>query len=209
MLPLFPLSLVAYPKEKLNLHIFEPRYRQLVNECLQEKTTFGIPPFIDNQVQSYGTEMRIVSLEKEYEDGRMDIRTEGLRVFRLQEFVNPVEGKLYAGGVVDYLTSDDDDLPVELTTSLLNKLAKLYSLLQLKLDIEVKRVRYLSFDVAHKIGLSLEQEYELLIIPTESERIGYLLNHLDRVLPIVADMERTKERVRMNGHFKNFDPLNF
>lgn len=85
-LPFFPLNLVAYPTENLNLHIFEPRYRQLINECLNEQKTFGIPAFINNKLPGYGTEMQIISLSKNYEDGRMDIKTKGLKVFRMLNF---------------------------------------------------------------------------------------------------------------------------
>jgi Lon protease-like protein len=209
MLPLFPLNLVVYPKEKLNLHVFEPRYRQLVNECLEQDTTFGVPAFLDNKIADYGTEVKIIAVEKQYEDGRMDIRTEGMRIFRLLDYENPLADKLYAGGTVEFLEPVDEPASAKLTTDVLNKLSKLYSLLELKFDLAVSRVRTLSYEVAHKIGLSVEQEYELLTIPTEAERQRYLLGHLERVIPIVADMEKTKDRIRMNGHFKTFDPLNF
>ena len=58
-LPLFPLNLIVFPHEDLNLHIFEPRYRQLINECLDEKKTFGIPAFVNNKLLGYGTEVEV------------------------------------------------------------------------------------------------------------------------------------------------------
>jgi Lon protease-like protein len=209
MLPLFPLNLVVYPNEKLNLHIYEPRYRQLVRECVAEQGSFGIPAFIDNKVKEYGTEVKIISLEKEYEDGRMDIRTQGVRIFRMLSFHNPMPGKLYAGGIIEYLEAGDDSAPYHLTTELLNHLSQLYSLLQLKFDVAIDHVHLISYDIAHKIGLSVEQEYEMLTMTDETERQQYLLGHLRRVIPVVSDMEKTKERIRMNGHFKTLDPLNF
>ena len=66
-----------------------------------------------------------------------------------------------------------------------------------------------SYQIAHKIGLSIEKEYELLKMPTETERQAYISAHLDKVLPVLHELERTKECIRMNGHFKNLDPLNF
>ncbi|MES2734490.1 MAG: LON peptidase substrate-binding domain-containing protein [Bacteroidota bacterium] len=210
MLPLLPLNLVVYPNEKLNLHIFEPRYLQLVNECFAQQITFGIPAFIDDKIEKYGTEVRILSLEKTYEDGRMDIRTEGLRVFHLLKFDNPVANKLYAGGIVEFMEEGTyQGASEKLTTDILNKINKLYSLLQLKLDVNIERIQYLSYEIAHRVGLSVEQEYEVLTTATEAERQQYLLTHLERVIPIVADMEKTKKRIRMNGHFKTFDALNF
>jgi hypothetical protein len=102
-LPLFPLNLVAFPGEKLNLHIFEPRYKELINECLEENKHFGIPAYIYNKLEGFGTEMKITKLVKRYEDGRMDISTEGVNVFELMDYENPLKDKLYAGGNVRIL----------------------------------------------------------------------------------------------------------
>ena len=204
-LPFFPLNLVPYPGEALNLHIFEPRYRQLINECLDEGGTFGIPVFLDNKLPGFGTEMRVTQLAKRYDDGRMDIRTEGLRVFRLITFQNPVPDKLYAGGSVEFQPNEPyaDVMP-----GLAERLRRLYHLLQVPTALETDSETF-SYTVAHKIGLSIGEEYELLTMPRETERQAYLIRHLERVLPVVAEVERTKERIRQNGHFKDLDPLNF
>lgn len=205
-LPLFPLNLVVYPGEDLNLHIFEPRYRQLVNECLADERTFGIPTFIDNKLPGFGTEVHITTLHKRYDDGQMDIKTKGIGVFRLVNFENPVRGKLYAGGEIERI--DLDDSFSAHADQLLEKLERLYNLLQIEADYDPV-LPNLSFRVAHKVGLSVEQEYELLAIDTESGRQLFLVSHLNNVIPVVAEMERTKQRIRMNGHFKNLDTLNF
>ena len=84
-LPVFPLSLVAFPGERLNLHIFEPRYKQLIQDCQDEGKTFGIPAYIDDHLNEFGTEMELTSIEKVYEDGSMDIKTRGVQVFRVLE----------------------------------------------------------------------------------------------------------------------------
>ncbi|GAB3539793.1 LON peptidase substrate-binding domain-containing protein [Spirosoma fluminis] len=205
-LPLFPLNLIVYPGEDLNLHIFEPRYRQLITECLDEERTFGIPAFINNKLPGYGTEMHVTTLHKRYEDGRMDIKTKGISVFRLVNFENPVSGKLYAGGEVE-LVEPGDSYSAH-ASALTERLERLYKLLQIETDYKPS-VKNFSYRVAHKVGLSMEQEYELLTIETEAERQLFLIQHLNNVLPVVSDMERTKQRIRMNGHFKNLDPLNF
>lgn len=205
-LSLFPLNLVVYPGEDLNLHIFEPRYRQLINECLEEERTFGIPAFINNKLPGFGTEMHVTTLHKRYSDGRMDIKSKGLGVFRLVNFENPLPGKLYAGGEVELIDSDDGFSAH--ATALTERLDRLYDLLQMEQDYSAT-VENLSYKVAHRVGLSVEQEYELLTLETEAERQLFLIQHLNTVLPVIADMERTKQRIRMNGHFKNLDPLNF
>ena len=205
-LPLFPLSLIVYPGEDLNLHIFEPRYRQLIGECIEEERTFGIPAFINNKLPGYGTEMHVTTLHKRYDDGRMDVKSKGLGVFRLVNFENPVAGKLYAGGEVE-LVEPDDGFSAHVD-ALTERVGQLYDLLQMETDYDPVVMNF-SYRVAHKVGLSVEQEYELLTLESEAERQLFLIQHLNNVLPVVSDMERTKQRIRMNGHFKNLDPLNF
>ncbi|MCY7356749.1 MAG: LON peptidase substrate-binding domain-containing protein [Rudanella sp.] len=206
-MPLFPLNLVVFPGEDLNLHIFEPRYRQLVNECFAREMTFGIPVFVDNKLPGYGTEVHITTLHKRYDDGRMDIKMKGLGVFQLINFENPVPGKLYAGGDVQLLDPGDTFSPH--LDALLTLLERLYTLLQIDWDEVRPDEPNLSFRIGHKVGLSVDQEYELLTLESESERQQYLIHHLDKVIPVVSEMERTKQRIRMNGHFKNLDALDF
>ncbi|MGM9509491.1 LON peptidase substrate-binding domain-containing protein [Larkinella sp. GY13] len=205
-LPLFPLNLVVYPNEDLNLHIFEERYRQLIAECLEKGQTFGIPAFINNKLPGYGTEMSVTTLHKRYDDGRMDIKSKGIRIFKVANFENPSPGKLYAGGTVQVVEVEPE--MGDHLDELIVKLTRLYRLLQIKSEID-EETPLLSFRVAHKIGLSVEEEYELLTIDHENERQRFLIRHLDRVLPVVSEMERTKDRIKMNGHFKNLDPLKF
>ncbi len=205
-LPLFPLGLVVFPKEDLNLHIFEPRYKQLITDAQAADNTFGIPSFINNQVSDYGTQVKIVSIERVYEDGRMDIKTRGLQVFKVRNFENPWKEKLYAGGHIEWISTSDEEDPI-LRQNLLERLEELYKILQVNMNLSSDNL--LSYEVAHKIGLSLEQEYELLILNSEKDRQSYILDHLEQAIPVINEMERTKELIRMNGHFRHFDPLNF
>ncbi|OJJ14576.1 peptidase [marine bacterium AO1-C] len=207
-LPLFPLSLVVYPNEDLNLHIFEPRYKQLINDCVNEQINFGIPSFIDNKITDYGTEVKVLGIEKTYDDGKMDIKTKGVSVFKMLDFEKEAPGKLYAGGTVETIINEEI-APEEITLELINQLKKLYDILKVNVSISVQSFKMFSYQLAHKIGLSLDQQYELLLITSERERQVYLLEHLNKSIPMMEEMERTKEIIRMNGHFKNLDPLDF
>ena len=108
LLPQFPLQIIVYPNEDLNLHIFEPRYRQLIGESEEKGITFGIPTFLNNRVMPMGTEIQLLSIEKKHEEGAMDIKTKGLGVYRIEQFINPVPGKLYAGATIIRLETDRD-----------------------------------------------------------------------------------------------------
>lgn len=206
MLALFPLQLVVYPGERLPLHIFENRYQQLIQDCEEGGITFGVPSFIDKKLE-YGTEVKLEKVEKRYPNGESDVVCVGQRVFRILNFSKKIPGKLYAGGEVEFL-DDKTNGALDLQEELLRNIAMLY----LELTIEnppIFDVPFMSYQVAHKVGLSLEQEYHLLTLRSELERLNYLIGHLKITIPVIKEMNRTKEVIKMNGHFKNFDPLDF
>ena len=208
LLPLFPLNIVIFPGEKLNLHIFEPRYKDLILECSKNNTTFGIPPFLKNSISSIGTEVKILSIEKEYGGGEMDIRTRGTGIFRIDEFYKNMPGKEYAGGkITDLENIDDEDIIIKNRINEL--LQELYEALGLS-SLYSKLVEdYKVFDIAHQVGLTTDQEYEILTAESESTRQEIVLEHLLKVVPVVIETEKLKERIKLNGHFKNLIPPNF
>ncbi len=204
-LPLFPLKMVVFPDEKVNLHIFEPRYRQLIREVEQNKTTFGIPSYIDDQVMEFGTEISLVDVKKRYPNGSLDISTEAMGVFKIKEFYTEAPNKLYAGADIDRL-KDDSKGDFMVYEEIQKKLLILYDILHINKEIPDNNEQFNCFKVAHTAGFTIEQEYKFLCIQTEQERQQFLLQHLDKLIPIVKEMERLKLRSQMNGHFKNVIP---
>lgn len=206
VVPFFPLKLVAFPGEQLNLHIFEPRYKQLINECLETNETFVIPLFNEG-VRDFGSEMKVEQLVKRYPAGEMDVVTRCTNVVQIYSFQDKLEPKLYAGGQVEAIENIHDPNPEDWQE--LRMLAKrLVEVLKMEGTFDVDLVEN-SFELAHKLGLSLEQEYDMLQMVRESQRQTYMINHLKRALPLVSEMERAKEKIKMNGHFQHHDPLNF
>ncbi len=203
-LALFPLSLVAYPGQKLNLHIFEPRYRELINDCKENGIHFGIPAFSKDTGMTVGTEMQLIRIDRIYPDGKMDIISKGLRVFRLLGYDKEMKGKMYPGGEVEFLkiTMNSDILMVQ---KLVELLTELFTLMNIKFKFPEKG-NITSYSVAHKAGLSLEQEIDLLKIHSETERLLYLIEHLNMFLPNVRKMESLRQKIQMNGHFRNVIP---
>jgi uncharacterized protein len=70
-IPIFPLGIVVYPGENLNLHIFEPRYKQLINESAATQKPFGIPTVIGNKMQEYGSMVTVAEITKLYDNGEI------------------------------------------------------------------------------------------------------------------------------------------
>jgi Lon protease-like protein len=207
-LPLFPLNIVVFPGEKLNLHIFEPRYKKLILDCMAKDAVFGIPPFLKSGVSPVGTEVKILSIEKENAGGELDIKTLGKGIFRIDEFYQKYEDKEYAAGKVTEIEIIEDE-DVVIKTRINELLHELYETLGLSKLSENLPEDYKIFDIAHHIGLTTEQEFEILISESESTRQEIVLEHLLKVVPVIEETEKLKERVKQNGHFKNLIPPNF
>lgn len=178
-LPLFPLGVVAFPGELVLLHVFEPRYRQLIAECAESGITFGIVTTVPGGASGVGTEMKLDRILQTDESGNMDVATRGLRVFQLQSFEPDVEGKLYSGGLVSFgKNSPRIDLEIQAA------LVQLYNRLQYRFGSKKKLVapypENLSFLIGHDVGLTQAQELQLLSMPVEYDRQAYLLQHLLR-----------------------------
>jgi len=207
-IPVFPLGIVVYPGEMVNLHIFEPRYKQLVNECYTEGKPFGIPTVIDNRLNEMGTLVKITELVKVYDNGEMDIRTQGMRVFRVLEMIKAVPDKLFSGAIVNYPDNIEGPGKRDLMNKVISAVRELHKLLNISKDFHKPDEELVTYDIAHHAGLTLEQEYELLGLLQEVQRQEYLKRHLGKVLPVIAEMETLKERVKLNGHFKNLSSFN-
>jgi Lon protease-like protein len=204
-LPLFPLGLVSFPEERLNLHIFEPRYKQLITECHENNSSFGIPPVIDTKPTKIGTVMRITEISHIYPDGKMDIKIKGERKFAIHKFYNKAPDKLYPQGDVEFI-DDDGATDVILQTKVIGLIGQLYEVMKMNIDVPIVSNDFTIYSIAHKIGLNLEQEVDLLNIHSEIERLEFVEHHLTDFLPVVLEMENLRKRVEMNGHFQNVIP---
>ena len=187
-IPIFPLNIVVYPGEDLNLHIFEPRYKQLINDCKQNKKPFGIPTVIDKKVQDYGSLVDIIEISKVHDNGEMDIKTRGQQIFRILEVIKEVPEKLYSGAIVNYPHNYEKGNP-EMMRKLMTSIRDLHRLLKVNKDFTKEDGELICYDIAHHIGLSVEEEYELLLLLEERQRVEYIKRHLTKVIPLVAGLE--------------------
>ena len=207
-IPLFPLGIVVYPGEKLNLHIFEPRYRQLVNECVSANKPFGIPAVINNKLSEMGTLVQVKEISKKYDDGKMDIKTEGVAVFKILEIIKELPDKLYSGAIVTYPDNMLKGSPAKMK-KLIENVRQLHKSLGVSKDFLKPDDELTTYDIAHHAGLSLEEEYRLLEYTTEIHRQEFLKRHLGKVLSVMEKMDLLKGKIKLNGHFKNLEGFNF
>lgn len=207
-IPIFPLGIVVFPGEQVNLHIFEPRYKQLINDCFAAKKAFGIPIVVDNAVSEMGTLVEVAEIVALHADGKMDIRTRAAKIFRILELVKSIPDKLYSGAIVHYPDNDQQPQPL-LLQKVLTGIRELHQLIGVSKDFKKPDDSLCSYDIAHHAGLSLEEEYEFLGLLHELQRLEYLKRHLAKILPVVSGIESLKEKIQLNGHFRELKGFNF
>ena len=134
----------------------------------------------------------------------MDIKTEGLKVFRILEVIKELPEKLYSGAIVNYPDNIETGSKL-LMQKLVAGIKELHKLLKVEKDFKKPAGELKSYDVAHHAGLSLEEEYELLQLLHELQRQEFLKRHLAKVVPVMAEMESLKAKIKLNGHFKNLN----
>ncbi|WKK80018.2 LON peptidase substrate-binding domain-containing protein [Marivirga arenosa] len=201
-LPLFPLNLVAFPFQNLNLHIFEPRYKELIADCIENNSTFAIPSYVKNKVE-YGTEMEIREVSKKYDDGRFDIKTRGIRIIKVLKMDNPFKDKKYAVGSIEEI-SNKNNPDIIMKEEIFEAVQEMYDIVEV--DERKLSMDFQIYDIAHQIGLSKDAEYELIQINEERQRQRFVLDHLKVLLPKLRDLQRSKELIKMNGHFRKYNP---
>lgn len=202
-LALFPLKLALFPGEEIPLHIFEPRYKQLIAECRDDRISFGIPfgtptPTGGN-VSKVGTEAELVRILETHDTGEMDIIVRGTRVFRIDDFQPEVPHKLYAGAEVTILENDARTDP-SINKKLLARYEEFMRLIRKGASIPNDLQDNASFVLGSRVGLSLNQRLSMLRMPKEADRQKYLLQYLDHAIGVIGKRHTTGIRVsRGNG----------
>lgn len=207
ILPLFPLSTVVFPGEIIHLHIFETRYKQLINEVHSTGLTFGIFPYFEGKDNRMATEVELVEISKTYEDGKMDVRLRGTNLLRVVDFFATKPGRLYPGGEVERI-GFFDNFDLDLNISIIAQLEKMYEVMNID-NITLKSpMEFRTSQIAHKVGFSNDQELQFLLFTNEKLRAEYMLKHLEVFVPQVILMENLRKRAELNGHFQNLNPPN-
>lgn len=207
-LALFPLQLVVYPGETLNLHIFEPRYQQLIEDAEKKGITFAVPTVIDGGLRPVATEVTLSEVAKRYPSGESDIRAIGGRVFFLEDYWKIMPGKLYPGSSARELEVDLDE---DATTNeeIITMTRKIYQALGIAKEVKTVEEGFRTYDIAHYVGMQLGQEYELLTLREARSRQSFLLDHLRNIHPEVEQNVSIRQRAQLNGHFQELSPPNW
>ncbi len=195
LLPLFPLDLVLLPGTPLPLHVFEPRYREMISECLAQKTPFGVVRAKDDGIAEIGCTAEIVAVTKQYSDGRMDIATQGGRRFEVME-VNQERAFLQA----DVLYLQDE--PGNATAEEIAQATKLHGEIMALAggQPETAEGQPLSFYLAGSLPLDLDFKQNLLGMRSEGERVQAIVSYFETILPSLRRTVHVRQKAGGNGH---------
>lgn len=207
-LPVFPLPLVLFPGEKLNLHIFEDRYREMIHYCVNQKISFGITSYINNSISKVGCVSTIKRIHKVYEDGRMDIVCTGGDRFLIHGYDT---SKSFLQAAVTYFHDheEEEDLGA-IRDNIRPMLQEVVSVLEQEtVLVSIPNDPIHSFRIVHLVGFELAQKQNLLEIKSEKERLKFIQKHLEQALPKYKALEDVKRKIKSNGHFRNYPPIDF
>jgi Lon protease-like protein len=196
LLPLFPLDLVLFPGTPLPLHIFEPRYREMISECVDQKKAFGVVRAKEDGVAEIGCTAEIITVAKKYPDGRMDIVTEGRERFEIMQ-VNHERSFLQAE--VLYLQDEPEEATAEDVAEAGKLRGEIIELAGSASPAE-NDVPQNSFNLVASVPLDLDFKQTLLGMKSEAERIRAVISYLGTILPNLRRTVRVRQKAGGNGH---------
>jgi len=202
-IPLFPLNVVLLPGAPLPLHIFEDRYKQMVDECLKEESEFGMVFADEAGTRKVGCTAKIVELVERYEDGRMLILVEGSRRFRLN---NVLTGKPYYVGEIEYIEEEPEDEDVQALAEecieLLERVVEAATEGSVGIEIEPP-YRNLSFAIAGRVEFEAETRQQILELTSEKERLEKVKELLTSAAERLERERKAREKAQTNGHLRD------
>ena len=186
-IPMFPLNMVLFPGETTKLYIFEERYKQLVEDCLDNDASFGIPYIEKGQIRKYGSEVKINRILKTYENGGMDILIQATNLFQLMEFSEVLKPKLYGAGVIEYINTNEKLTSLALQDNTVNY----FGTVQNKLIDYDMAVNLTIYSVASALQLTHPEKYHLV---ASANKQAHLTNLLSFILHIINAEHHLQDR---------------
>jgi Lon protease-like protein len=197
LLPLFPLDVVLFPGTPLPLHIFEPRYKEMIGECLAQHRTFGVVRAVEHGLAEIGCTAEIVTVVKEYPDGRLDLVSEGRQRFELLR-VNQERSFLQAEVA---MIDDEPGTPAQADAARAVQLhSELLAIAGAKQDLPAANPSLLSFHLAGSVPLDLDFKQRLLSLRSEAERLTLLISYFETIIPNLRHAAHAREKAGGNGH---------
>jgi Lon protease-like protein len=198
--PLFPLGIVALPTESVPLHVFEDRYRTMIEECLEGENEFGIVWLSEDELKPVGCACEIDRVLERMDDGRLTILVRGTRVFRLLERQDDLP---YPAGTVEFLDERDEETDPEAAGAAHVLYAELFEQATDRTIPEEELASMSAYHMAATVDFGAEAKQELLELRSENARLRLLMLLFRAAIKQLELAERAEVRARSNGkvHF--------
>ncbi len=197
LIPLFPLDVVLLPSAPLPLHIFEPRYKEMIAECLAQNRFFGVVRALEQGLAEVGCTAEIITVVKEYPDGRLDLVAEGRNRF---EIVAVNQDRTFLQGEVLMIEDEPGAPPQEDAARAAQLHSELLAIAGAKQDLSAADPALLSFYLAGSLPLDLDFKQKLLSLRSEADRLSLLITYLETLIPNLHRAARAREKAGGNGH---------
>lgn len=197
LIPLFPLDVVLFPGTPLPLHIFEPRYKEMIAECLAQNSTFGVVRALEEGLAEVGCTAEIVTVVKEYPDGQLDLVAEGRNRF---EIVGVNQERSFLQAEVLMIVDEPGSPAQEETARAVQLHSELLAIAGAKQDLSAADPSLLSFYMAGSLPLDLDFKQKLLSLRSEGERLALLITYLKTIIPNLHRAANAREKAGGNGH---------
>jgi Lon protease-like protein len=196
LVPLFPLEIVVFPGAPLPLHIFEPRYKEMIGECLSQERPFGMVRAKENALSAIGCSARIIDVIKKYEDGRMDIAAEGAQRF---EIIQVNQERSFLQAEVAFFDDEPSTVSKSATDTVVQLHEQLFAVMGQTVEVD-RDAAYLSFRLAQDLPVDLDFKQTLLEMKSEAERVEILTEYYRATIPKIENSLRVRQRASGNGH---------
>lgn len=196
LLPLFPLEIVVFPGAPLPLHIFEPRYKEMIGECLSQNRPFGMVRAKENALSAIGCSARIIEVIKKYEDGRLDIAAEGAQRF---EIIQVNQERSFLQAEVAFFDDEPSIVSKTAADTVIQLHEQLFAVMGQTVEID-RDEAFLSFRLAQDLPVDLDFKQTLLEMKSEAERVEILTEYYQATIPKIENSLRVRQRASGNGH---------
>jgi Lon protease-like protein len=197
LLPLFPLEVVLLPGVPLPLHIFEPRYKEMIGECLANHEPFGVVRAVEKGIAEVGCTAEIVTVTKEYSDGRLDLIAQGRQRF---EVLQLNQERSFLRAEVLFVPDEPGDASADAGARALQLHLEILALAGAVQDVSGADPAELSFHLAGSLPLDLDFKQKLLQMRSEKQRLDSLAEYFESILPGLRRASRARSKSGGNGH---------
>jgi Lon protease-like protein len=193
---LFPLELVLLPTERVPLHIFEDRYKELIGECLARDGEFGLVFADERGLREIGTLAAIAEVLERFPDGRLNIMIEGRERIRLVELT---KGRAFHTAEVEHVGDSDDPPDDDDVARALEQFTRLKEITSSEVDDPDPDAAFLSYQLAARVDFGAEVKQQLLEQRSEARRMHVVAELLENAVQTMAVEQEVRERASQNG----------